>query len=62
VNPPLDLPNHDEDVQKIVKKGLNDFEAFFERQLQLDISTCVIPAKVETSLPAIKLQAIDLIQ
>jgi TetR/AcrR family transcriptional repressor of nem operon len=52
VNTALDLPNHDEDIQKTVKKGLNDFEAFFEQQVRLGISTGVIPDRVNITVTA----------
>lgn len=46
VNTALDLPNHDEDVQKMVKTALKSTEQFFERQLTLGIETGVIPQRV----------------
>jgi TetR/AcrR family transcriptional repressor of nem operon len=52
VNTALDLPNHDEDIQKTVKKGLNDFEAFFEQQVRLGISTGAIPDRVNITVTA----------
>ena len=52
VNTALDLPNQDEDIQKTVKKGLNDFEAFFEQQIRLGISTGAIPATVDPTVTA----------
>lgn len=35
INTALDLPNHDEDIEKTVKNGLQDFQQFFEQQIAL---------------------------
>jgi len=35
INTALDLPNHDEDIEKTVKNGLQDFQRFFEQQIAL---------------------------
>lgn len=86
VNTALDMPNHDEDIQQAVTKGLKETESFFLRQVKLGISTGAIPERDspevtakglltllvglrvlargvfdQTSLNAIKSQAIDLI-
>ncbi len=47
VNTALDLPNHDSDIQKAVKKGLKGTESFFERQISLGIKTGSIPKDVD---------------
>lgn len=47
VNTALDLPNHDEDIQEAVKKGLKGTETFFEQQLALGIARNEIPASVD---------------
>jgi len=52
VNTALDLPNQDDDIQKTVKKGLHDFEAFFEQQVRLGISTGTIPTTVDPTVAA----------
>jgi len=52
VNTALDLPNHDDDIQKAVKKGLNDTESFFARQVKLGISTGAIPQRVNAEIAA----------
>ena len=52
VNTALDLPNHDEDIQETVKKGLKGTESFLERQLQNGIDNGVIKNKVEPAREA----------
>ena len=52
VNTALDLPNHDSDIQKAVKKGLKDTESFFEQQIKLGIETGAIPKKVNPEIQA----------
>ena len=47
VNTALDLPNHDEDIQEAVKKGLKGTETFFEQQLVLGIARNEIPTSVD---------------
>jgi TetR/AcrR family transcriptional regulator, transcriptional repressor for nem operon len=50
VNTALDLPNHDKDTEKTVKKGLSDFEAFFKQQIKLGLSTGAIPPHVDAKV------------
>lgn len=52
VNTALDLPNHDSDIEKAVKKGLKDTESFFERQITLGIKTGSIPKHVDPGIGA----------
>ncbi len=47
VNTALDLPNHDKDIKRTVKKGLKDFESFFEKQLIIGRDNGSIPAHVD---------------
>ncbi len=49
VNTALDLPNHDDDIEKIVKAGLDDIESFFRQQLELGKSRGVVPATTDTN-------------
>ncbi|PWQ97888.1 TetR/AcrR family transcriptional regulator [Leucothrix arctica] len=44
INTALDSPNHDADIQAIVKTGLMELQTFFEEQVSLGISTGVIPS------------------
>lgn len=43
VNTALDLPNHDEDVQKLVKEAMEDFENFFSLQLEKAVESGALP-------------------
>ena len=43
VNTALDLPNQDEDVQKLVKEAMEDFENFFSRQLEKAVAMKALP-------------------
>ncbi|MBE7636161.1 TetR family transcriptional regulator [Sneathiella sp. P13V-1] len=43
VNTALDLPNHDEDVQKLVKEAMEDFENFFFHQLEKAVESGALP-------------------
>ncbi|BCD95851.1 TetR/AcrR family transcriptional regulator [Marinagarivorans cellulosilyticus] len=52
VNTALDLPNHDSDIEKAVKKGLKDTESFFEQQITLGIQTGAIPEHVDPEVDA----------
>ena len=52
VNTALDLPNHDEDVRAMVKKGFNDFEVFFKQQIELGQSCNQIPAQIDAEMTA----------
>ncbi len=47
VNTALDLPNHDSDIEKAVKQGLNNTESFFKQQIKLGIETGAIPKHVD---------------
>lgn len=47
VNTALDLPNHDEDIQKTVKKGLKGTESFFEGQIRSGIDKGLISKQVD---------------
>ncbi len=49
VNTALDLPNHDKDTEKTVKKGLSDFEVFFREQIELGHKTGAIPERVDVT-------------
>ena len=52
INTALDLPNHDDDIKRAVKKGLKVAESFFERQVALGISTGAIPKRVDPEVTA----------
>jgi TetR/AcrR family transcriptional repressor of nem operon len=52
INLALDMPNQDEDIQIIVKKGLGETEAFFERQIALGLEMGVIPQTVDAKREA----------
>ncbi|TQV86474.1 TetR/AcrR family transcriptional regulator [Aliikangiella coralliicola] len=52
VNTALDLPNHDIDTQKTVKKGLKGSESFFERQIKSGIQTGAIPKTIDPGICA----------
>lgn len=58
INLALDLPNQDEDIQAIVKKGLSDTEAFFERQLIRGLKMGIIPEQVNPKREASGLMAL----
>ncbi|WP_375748121.1 TetR/AcrR family transcriptional regulator [Vibrio sp. HN007] len=58
VNMALDLPNQDEDIQSIVKKGLGDTETFFERQLTLGLEMGVVPNQIDPKREAIGLMTL----
>lgn len=47
VNTALDMPNHDEDIQSIVKKSLAESETFFLEQIALGQKTGTIPDSVD---------------
>lgn len=47
VNTALDLPNHDEDIQKAVKTGIKATEAFFQRQLTLGVERGEMPSSID---------------
>ena len=55
VNTALDLPNHDDDIEKTIKKGMKDFELFFQQQLKLGQTTGAIPAHIDPKEAAIGL-------
>jgi TetR/AcrR family transcriptional repressor of nem operon len=57
INTALDLPNHDDDIQVIVKKGLQELEDFFEQQITLGLSMGSIPSTVQASATAKSLLA-----
>lgn len=44
VNTALDLPNHDEDVARIVRAGMTDLDVFFRQQIALGQSQGSIPS------------------
>ena len=50
VNTALDLPNHDSDIEKSVKKSLKDTERFFEQQIALGIEQGSIPSDIDPKL------------
>lgn len=52
VNTALDLPNHDADIQELVKKGLKGTEAFFAEQLQLGLELGVVSQRVDPARDA----------
>lgn len=52
VNTALDLPNHEPDIQKTVRKSLKGTEAFFEGQLKIGKEQGVIPDHVDTETAA----------
>lgn len=52
INLALDMPNQDEDIQIIVKKGLGETEAFFERQIALGLEMGAIPQTVDAKREA----------
>lgn len=52
VNTALDLPNHDSDIEKVVKKGLKDTESFFEQQITLGVQAGTIPRYVDPEVGA----------
>lgn len=52
VNTALDLPNHDAEVQDLVKKGLKETEAFFAEQLQLGQKLGVVSERVDPTREA----------
>lgn len=58
INLALDMPNQDEDIQAIVKKGLSDTEAFFAKQLSRGVEIGVIPTHVDPVSEASGLMAL----
>lgn len=52
VNTALDLPNHDEDTKKTIKRGFVEAEAFFKEQIELGHETGAIPATVDADAAA----------
>ena len=52
VNTALDLQSHDEDTQKMVKRGMKYAEDFFKQQIELGHNTGVIPKTVDANLTA----------
>ena len=57
VNTALDSPNHDADIQAIVKKAMTELQTFFEEQVSLGISTGAIPADKDPDATAKSLLA-----
>ncbi len=55
VNTALDLPNHDEDVQKLVKEAMEDFENFFSHQLENAVAMKALPASFDIKSTAASL-------
>ena len=49
VNTALELPNHTDDVREIIGAVIDDFEAFFKRQIKLGQKRRVIPKKVKAN-------------
>ena len=49
VNTALELPNHTDDVQEIIGAVIDDFEAFFKRQIKLGQKRGVIPKNVKAN-------------
>lgn len=58
INTALDLPNHDGDVQAIVKKGMLELEQFFAAQINLGLTTGAIPSHVNATATAKSLLAL----
>ena len=58
INTALDLPNHDSDVQQIVKKGMLEIEQFFEQQINLGLTSGAIPSHVNATATAKSLLAL----
>ena len=57
VNTALEIPNHDQEVQIIVRAGFRDIEAFFQRQIELgqarsEISESLDPTETARGLVA----------
>ena len=52
VNTAQDLPNHDADMERTVKEGLGDFEAFFVEQLTLAKSRGQVSKKLDIARTA----------
>ena len=52
VNTAIDLPNHDQDTNRVVKKGLKEFENFFVEQLQLGKDDGSIDPKIKVEQTA----------
>jgi len=46
VNTSLELPTHDKEIQTIVKTGLREFEAFFQRQIELGQARSELPESI----------------
>ena len=47
VNTALELPNHDQDIQEMVRAALSDLEAFFARQIAIGQAKGTIPNAVQ---------------
>jgi TetR/AcrR family transcriptional repressor of nem operon len=52
INTALDLPSHGEEVKQIVTKGLGEFEAFFQRGIEVAQARGDIPSTVEPATTA----------
>ena len=57
INTALDSPNHDVDIQSIVKTAMMELQAFFEAQVRLGVSTGVIPSDKDPDATAKSLVA-----
>ena len=58
VNTALDLPNHDKETNKMVKKALADVERFFKQQIELGQKDQAIPKTVDPEVTAKALLAL----
>ena len=58
VNTALDLPHHDKDTERTVKKGLAEVVAFFKQQIELGHNAGTIPASVDSTVTANALLAL----
>lgn len=58
VNTALDLPNHDPDVQKMVKSALLEFEQFFESSVKIGHQQGTISTKIDPQTAAKSLLAL----
>lgn len=52
VNTALDLPNHDKNIEKIVKNGMKELEAFFVLQMEFGKLNGTIPSDLDVKTTA----------
>ena len=58
INTALDLPNHDQDIAKIIKHSMSELEAFFETQITLGLEDGSITQPLDPAITAKSLLAL----